>query len=796
MLMPAKSFDDIVQSFSNTTDIHVLSLDCFDTLFWRQFHQPIDLFETLAPHIGLKERVTGEESARKRRLITHGNQEVNLSDIYSEIFRFSHHSETLSIQEAIEHEIKAEIRHGLLFEPAVQLLRLAKQRNIRTIIVSDTYFSASQLRRLLSGVSLDVESLIDEIYCSSEWGHGKTTGLWKKVLKQEGIEPSRLFHVGDNQQADCQAPCQQGIQGQAFHQSPPDVASILGMRSVPAQLLDQGNGTPSLFHRWYAKQPHLSLSRPQQIGWLTLGPVLACFTAFIKHQVHKLGIDRTKVAFLLRDGFMPQQAYQALNTDSDCCSLRISRFTSIASSFTCKQKITDYLVGALGSASIETIFKQLLLPLSVQADIRKKIRQSGQPDLTQELIKALSHSSVTALIINQSTALRRRLITHIQKETGITEQQNLLLVDLGYTGTTLKLLGQTLEDEMNIKITACYLIASGDRHQHHKVTGLINPKRNNGDKTIACLLRYISVLEMLCCSNDGSTLDYASTGEPILQKNTKNLTLETEQEIKQIQQEALAFIEQHAHDIRQWSLQTDMLTTLSQSAAIDIARYIYFPTPSEIALLEDLKFDVNLGSNTVLEIANTDAALAAMRRQGALVPLLDTSIHQRMSYAAELRHAGLEFSIALMASYRYGLSFPASPLVNSYRHQPIEVLYVAQQKSHIHLINSVMTFDGYQSLTIPMVGEEVAILLGKRVSIVEILEISTQPKMDKSGDNLNNKEIKLIENKDYFLSDIEKAKEKIWELKSQGLIYIPNKKELKEKTITLIYRSLETTNNK
>lgn len=794
MLMPTKSFDDIVQSFINTTDIQVLSLDCFDTLFWRQFHQPIDLFETLTPHIGLKERITGEEYARKRRLITHGNQEINLSDIYSEIFRFSPSNESLSIQEAIEHEIKAEIRYGLLFEPAVQLLRLAKQRDIRTIIVSDTYFSASQLQRLLRGVSLDIDTLIDEIYCSSEWGHGKTTGLWDKVLKQEAIEPHRLFHVGDNQQADCQAPCLHGIQGHVFQPSSPDVKSILGMRSIPAQLLNQGNGTPSLFHRWYAQQPHLSPSRPQQIGWLTLGPVLACFTAFIKHQVRKLGTERTKVAFLLRDGFMPQQAYQALSTDSNCCSLRISRFTSIASSFTCKQKITDYLVGALGSASIETIFKQLLLPVSVQADIRKKLQKSDQADLTQALIQALSHSRITTLIIDKSTALRRRLITHIQKETGITEQQKLLLVDLGYTGTTLKLLGQTLEDEMNIKITACYLIASGDRHQRHKVSSLINPERCNGDKTIACLLRYISVLEMLCCNNDGSTLDYSSTGEPILQKNKKNQTPETEQEIKQIQQEALFFVKQHAQDIEQWSLQLDMFATLSRSTAIDITRYIYFPTQSEIAFLTKLKFDVNLGSNTVLEIANTDAALAAMRRQGALVPLLDTSIHQRMSYAAELRYAGLEFSIALMASYRYGLSYPASPLINSYRHQPIDVLYVAQQKSHIHAINSVMTFDGYQSLTIPMAGEEMAILLGKSMSMIEILEFSAYSKTDTYEETRDKNEIQFIENKDYFLSDTEKHKENIWEFKKQGLIYIPNKKEMNEKIVTLVYRNIEKNN--
>ena len=47
--------------------VEVLSLDCFDTLIWRNTHAPTDVFAELAlPGGGIEPRTWGERQARKR----------------------------------------------------------------------------------------------------------------------------------------------------------------------------------------------------------------------------------------------------------------------------------------------------------------------------------------------------------------------------------------------------------------------------------------------------------------------------------------------------------------------------------------------------------------------------------------------------------------------------------------------------------------------------------------------------------------------------------------------------------
>ena len=54
---------DVLDWFSG---LKVLSLDCFDTLLWRDCHAPTDLFATL-PAINPFQRVHGEGRARQQR---------------------------------------------------------------------------------------------------------------------------------------------------------------------------------------------------------------------------------------------------------------------------------------------------------------------------------------------------------------------------------------------------------------------------------------------------------------------------------------------------------------------------------------------------------------------------------------------------------------------------------------------------------------------------------------------------------------------------------------------------------
>ncbi len=66
----------------------VLSLDCFDTLIWRNVNQPVDVFHDLdLPGCGGKElRICAEQRARKALALEARRNEVTIDDIYAHMF--------------------------------------------------------------------------------------------------------------------------------------------------------------------------------------------------------------------------------------------------------------------------------------------------------------------------------------------------------------------------------------------------------------------------------------------------------------------------------------------------------------------------------------------------------------------------------------------------------------------------------------------------------------------------------------------------------------------------------------
>ncbi|MXP50393.1 hypothetical protein FD733_16695 [Pantoea sp. Eser] len=180
-----------------------MSLDCFDTLFWRNVSRPFDIFTQLPQGLCPVARTVAEADARKKKCIATGLEDVSLAEIYAQL---EGQFDAAQQQQMIEHELELEIDNGFLFAPALALLRQAKARGIRTIIVSDTYFNASQLGRLLAAHCDEIPSLIDHIYCSSESGRSKAGSLWPEMVQYEQLNPQDIFHVGDNLQADYQQP--------------------------------------------------------------------------------------------------------------------------------------------------------------------------------------------------------------------------------------------------------------------------------------------------------------------------------------------------------------------------------------------------------------------------------------------------------------------------------------------------------------------------------------------------------------------------------------------------------------
>src|SRR5689334_1901442 len=84
--------------------VRVLSLDCFDTLIWRDSHTPIDVFARL-PGATLLQRAWAEKRARQAAGYGRNCQDVGIGEIYAQLLPNASPAER---QAAIAAEIAAE----------------------------------------------------------------------------------------------------------------------------------------------------------------------------------------------------------------------------------------------------------------------------------------------------------------------------------------------------------------------------------------------------------------------------------------------------------------------------------------------------------------------------------------------------------------------------------------------------------------------------------------------------------------------------------------------------------------
>ncbi|KHS87004.1 MULTISPECIES: hypothetical protein [Pectobacterium] len=783
-------FEAISTMFSQSRTTKILSLDCFDTLFWRRVDKPHDIFSVINNDEGPASRAKAESKARAKALLKGRTGEVSIYEIYKEMSRLFSSDE---IERRIHEEINAEVKFGFIYQPALDLLKAAKSRGIRTIIVSDIYFSSTQLSYLLKMVSPEILQFIDKIYTSSDVGCGKTSGLWNYVIKEEKVKAKSIFHAGDNFYADFKKPSEVGVNAFHYMQNEKTIMHIMEQRRIAASLLfpdyQHVKAVPSLFHSWYSSYARNTLTVENVLGFTVLGPALFGFCKHINKQSKKN--VNVKLAFLMRDGYMPKLAYDAMYPSDITYSLRISRLTSISSSFSCKKDIEDYLVNNFSSflsenSSLEgneelinVTLQHLLLGEDTKNKIKLKLRDGGY--FVHSLINAILSEVVLREVIDNSLQYRKRLITHIKKETGLKAGDTLMLIDLGYEGTTQNRLSNILEKELGIDVVGCYFIVSHTPDWDKNRTGLISPHGYDW-RIILSLTNHIASFELLCSSNDNSVVDYDLLGEPIYESNSISHSIL--EKISKIQNQAIKFIELNSKDSEQCFFDE---CVLSESAVIDIARFIYFPTIAETKFFESLTFEINLGTRNKVNFLNIKKSINYVEKYG-VSRLVDNGGGFRTNYPSELRFLGLDYAISLLSSYRNSIDFSVFDSVQ--RQCEVDVIYVNGNEKVLHKIESKYTFDGFYSLYVPILTTEIIIMIADVDSMLEIMDLSVVKNGFFFTKNEDDESDELVSNVDYLIDGGDFNKGVINWSRNDGFIYIRTVRE--NEVIRLVYRKLSS----
>ncbi|MCC6214303.1 MAG: HAD family hydrolase [Polyangiaceae bacterium] len=691
--------------------VKVLSLDCFDTVIWRRCASPTDVFHDLehAPafaelgfNAALRQRA--EATARALARVRSGRTEVKLPEIYRAAFPHLGDTEIARLAAA---ELEAEARACFAHPAAVRLIEEARDRGLKIVVVSDTYLGHQELRALLERV-LPAAALraLHRLFCSSDAGVSKSTGLFRIVLERLSVRADQVVHLGDNEIADADAPANLGIRAVHLAHATGHVAQASRLAVAAGSLLHpaprRSRSQPAPYAPILAAS---AVSDPAEaLGRVGVGPVVHAFARWIRARQETLsaaGGQPPKLLFLLRDGWLPMLAYRAIYGDAGTHPVEISRFAAYAASFRTRDDVDRYLARMAGPA-LESLARQLLFTPGEVAALCDAARGAAQP--FEALCGLVRSPERLASVLERSRAYRARLRAYLEREVGLAQGDRLLFVDLGYTGTAQMVLEPLLAEEWGIEVQGAYLLLARTPGWERSRAGLIDPSVVD-DAAIAALVRYVAALEQACTADHGSVIDYTADGAPV--RKPPDISREQYDRVLRVQAACLELVRE-AERFFEAVGSPPALEDLRIDALGQLGRLLFYPTQEEITALRGFELDVNLATDTTVPLVDDAAARVGLRRHGLAYTLLEGRMNQPM----EVRAFGFELATTLLTQHRFGWDVA----VDDFSHERLDVPVLLARDGAVSasVARARPTFDGYFAAVVAVgAGEyEVAFQVG------------------------------------------------------------------------------------
>ncbi|MER8983588.1 hypothetical protein [Mesorhizobium sp. M0870] len=691
--------------------VKVLSLDCFDTLLWRNTATPKDVFAVLANNpVGRRfgitphQRISAAARAYRAKPLENGSREIDIGDIYR-IFRSLSCEERELLAEA---EIRTEMNVCFAFSPYVELIRLAHTRGIKIIVVSDMYLREGELRRLLARhLPADAMQAISKIYCSVDYGTSKSHALFQIVIKECGVPASQLLHIGDNDVSDAQAPRKLGVRALHFLQFDREVADFLRLQHAASSLivLEQPDPEAVVLPCYSPFRPIFSVANlqpyaPETVtGYMSFGPLLYAYARFLMDEVETLQQQgkRVRVFFLLRGAYLLSAACEAYAGKPVGTLVRIRNFVAVAASFKTRADVDYYISGIKPETDdLHATAKQLLIPPEVTELL---IRIAHQCDDPRTAFHRLLHDDdVLELIFKNSFALRARLMRYMSKELELEHGDTIILADTGYIGSTQDYLARTFKEEFKVDILGRYVVGSDEPY-----------RAANSKALITSPWWHCRLFEQCCTVKEGTLVDYDSYGEPVL----GDIILSDKQyeKVANVQAECLRFINDAKTFFAKASV-THEYSILQRAAHAALFRQTYMPIEAELEYFKDFEHD-NFREpdrkKTIYHLESAGKNARCLPSPSRLGPY-------------ETRSLGLDFTFSGLVQRRFQLDL--GPEDMNVRFSPLKISIGSIHESKVFLLRAHHLHDGYFSMMLPYIsGTSVKMLLGEHYEWLQIEDI-------------------------------------------------------------------------
>jgi FMN phosphatase YigB (HAD superfamily) len=279
--------------------VEVVSFDIFDTLLMRRVLYPRDIFALMdktIPNDFSGRRVKAETELYRE------DRQPDIHDIYERIEGVSPDPET-----------ELEAQYLIRRESMTSMLQYALEAGKEIYLVSDMYLPGGIIKKLLSGLGVDIEA--ENILVSCDCGVSKSSGLFDVLRAKCGRK--RILHIGDNFEADTESARRCGIDDTFRIESAVTMLedsyaseilkydTSLPNRMLIAEFASKALNNPFLFGETNGK---FLLSGAYQMAYLLIAPLIHCFFGWLTAKSRELQLERILLAS--RDGFIIERVYE------------------------------------------------------------------------------------------------------------------------------------------------------------------------------------------------------------------------------------------------------------------------------------------------------------------------------------------------------------------------------------------------------------------------------------------------------------------------------------------------------
>ena len=403
----------------------VISFDVFDTLVMRRVLHFEDVFSLVEKRSGVKgfrdcriqaEREVNRLGKAPRIETIYGRlKELMLLD---DVRAAALQSEEL----AVEQEVLV-ARNDM-----VDLLKFAVAAGKRVYLISDMYWSAAAVEKLLTGLGI---SGYQRLFVSSEYSCFKSQGLYD-IFRQQVVGMSYL-HIGDNADADVTCARMHGLDALQIYSAVDmlEISSMRGLDELPANLTERtmlGMLLATVLNSPFALQA--SLGKPSVAGGYAFGYCFAAplLTAFMFWLIAECSGRYDRILWSARDGYVFDRMYVLLRQRfpqeklPEAMYFYTSRMAAIPAALQTQEDIR-YAAGIGFAGTAEDMLRQRFFLHD------EEILPRGESESVTEYV--LRHETI---ILQRGAELRSNYLRYVSS-LGIGSQERLAFFDFVSSGT-------------------------------------------------------------------------------------------------------------------------------------------------------------------------------------------------------------------------------------------------------------------------------------------------------------------------------------------------------------------------